>query len=264
MDLSERLHALIAAGRMPPLVLLADAHIALQVAQSLLHTKAEHHPDLHFYRPEGKTGMHSIASMRQLCDEVALPPHEAPVKVFIVTEAERMLETSANALLKTFEEPTERTHFILLTHHPERIAPTLLSRAQTFSSAGEHYKPNERLNALLSSGITREALTSLCATFEEEKKQWEKELDAGAVALRSQEVAFSYLQTVLGWFRDREFIALGVTHALYNPQELIARLPYIPFQKVEKQVGLTRLGFERSIKLETCLTALFTKLQLLN
>ncbi len=89
------------------------------------------HPDLHLYRPEGKIGMHSIQSMRQLSEEVYLPPYESERKVFIIHEAERMLPSSSNALLKTFEEPSPDTVIILISSSPDHLLPTILSRCRT-------------------------------------------------------------------------------------------------------------------------------------
>ena len=89
------------------------------------------HPDIHVYRPEGKLALHSIQSMRQLSDEVSLPPYEASWKAFIIHDADRMLSYSANALLKTFEEPPPRTLIILLSRLKTALMPTILSRCST-------------------------------------------------------------------------------------------------------------------------------------
>lgn len=88
------------------------------------------HPDLHIYLPEGKLGMHSIQAMRELSEEVYLPPFEAERKVFIILDAERMLPFSSNALLKTIEEPSPDTVIILVSNLPELILPTILSRCR--------------------------------------------------------------------------------------------------------------------------------------
>jgi len=48
--------------------------------------------------------------------------------VFIVRDAERLTQQAANALLKTLEEPPERTHFVLLTSQPRRLLDTVRSR----------------------------------------------------------------------------------------------------------------------------------------
>lgn len=92
--------------------------------------EAGNHPDIRVYRPEGKIAMHSIDSMRQLSGEVYLSPYEAKWKVFIIHDAERMLAYSANALLKTFEEPSRDSVIILLSSAPERLLPTILSRCR--------------------------------------------------------------------------------------------------------------------------------------
>lgn len=90
------------------------------------------HPDIHIYRPEGKLGLHSMQGLRQMCDEIHMPPFEANCKVFIVHEADRMLSYSANALLKSFEEPPPRTKIILLSHSHAALLPTILSRCAIF------------------------------------------------------------------------------------------------------------------------------------
>lgn len=93
--------------------------------------EAGNHPDLHIFRPEGKIGMHSIQSMRELTEMVYKHPYEAERKVFIIYDADRMLTYSANALLKTFEEPAKQSVIILLSHAPQRLLPTVLSRCRS-------------------------------------------------------------------------------------------------------------------------------------
>ncbi len=89
------------------------------------------HPDIHEYYPEGKLGLHSIQSMRELTHETLLPSYESPWKFFIIHDADRMLPTSSNALLKAFEEPPCRTLIILLTSHLSQMLPTIRSRCRT-------------------------------------------------------------------------------------------------------------------------------------
>lgn len=97
---------------------------------SLLLGKPIPHPDLHIYHPEGKSGLHPVDNMRQMIDETHLPPYEAPAKIFIIQDADRMLPASSHALLKTFEEPSYNTHFILVSHSLEAILPTIVSRSR--------------------------------------------------------------------------------------------------------------------------------------
>lgn len=51
-------------------------------------------------------------------------------RVIVIDYAERMAKPAQNAFLKLLEEPSEGTHFILLTHQPGLLLPTILSRAQ--------------------------------------------------------------------------------------------------------------------------------------
>jgi DNA polymerase-3 subunit delta' len=90
----------------------------------------KNHPDVYIYRPEGKIGMHSIDSMRQMCEKVYLAPFSSSKKIFIIHNAEKMLPSSANSLLKTFEEPSLDTIIILLSSNPGALLPTVLSRCR--------------------------------------------------------------------------------------------------------------------------------------
>ncbi len=126
------------------------------------------HPDVHVYRPEGKLGLHSIQALRQLSEEVSLPPYEASWKVFIIHDADRMLSYSANALLKTFEEPPPRTLIILLSRSQAALLPTILSRCRTlhFRMIAPHLiqdflQKNYQLEAAACDKIIRQAQGSL-------------------------------------------------------------------------------------------------------
>jgi DNA polymerase-3 subunit delta' len=57
-------------------------------------------------------------------------PAEGQFKVAIVTDAETMNETAANAFLKLLEEPPPQTVFLLTTGRPEQLLPTIVSRCQ--------------------------------------------------------------------------------------------------------------------------------------
>lgn len=89
----------------------------------------EIHPDLHILKPEGKSGLHPVEQIREMITEMHKPPFEAPKKVFIFYDAERMQSVSANALLKTLEEPDLDSAILLLSSSPNEIMPTILSRA---------------------------------------------------------------------------------------------------------------------------------------
>ena len=87
------------------------------------------HPDVHVYAPESATG-YLIAQTRELLEDVALAPIRSKNKVYIIDRAEQLRANSANALLKTLEEPPAGVTFILLGTSADTILPTIVSRCQ--------------------------------------------------------------------------------------------------------------------------------------
>ncbi len=87
------------------------------------------HPDVHYYTPESATG-YLISQTRELLEDVALAPIRAKHKVYIIDRAEQMRANTANALLKTIEEPPKTVTFILLGTSTDTILPTIVSRCQ--------------------------------------------------------------------------------------------------------------------------------------
>jgi DNA polymerase-3 subunit delta' len=61
---------------------------------------------------------------------MSLRPLEAPYKIALIRDAQKLTLSAGNALLKTLEEPNGEALFILLTHQPEKILPTIRSRCQ--------------------------------------------------------------------------------------------------------------------------------------
>lgn len=73
-------------------------------------------------------GTITVDSIRRLYD--LTKTIEPNGRVIIIDYAERMAKPAQNAFLKLLEEPTEGTHFILLTHQPNILLPTIRSRVQ--------------------------------------------------------------------------------------------------------------------------------------
>jgi hypothetical protein len=89
------------------------------------------HPDVVTLVREGAAQIVPIESVRnQVIARVGFPPHEGPVRMFIVEEATAMAPPAANALLKTLEEPPRHTLFVLCTTAPDQLLPTIRSRCQ--------------------------------------------------------------------------------------------------------------------------------------
>ncbi|MBQ0057803.1 MAG: DNA polymerase III subunit delta [Bacteroidales bacterium] len=69
-------------------------------------------------------------------------PYESDYRILILWLPERMNEDAANKLLKIIEEPYEKTFFLLVSHDPEKIIGTILSRVQRLQLAPFDLKGN--------------------------------------------------------------------------------------------------------------------------
>lgn len=72
----------------------------------------------------------TVDQVRALADEVSLTSHRDGYRVVRLHPAEALNVQAANALLKTLEEPPARTVFLIVTHQPRRLLPTMVSRCQ--------------------------------------------------------------------------------------------------------------------------------------
>lgn len=242
--------------------------VALEFAQSILGCNSAIHPDLHQYRPEGKLGLHSISSIRNLIEEVYTSPYQAKNKVFILYDADRMLPTSSNALLKTLEEPSSDTTIILLMPYGRVLLPTILSRCQVLK-----FKENQA--SLIVSPLKQKVIDLICQesaqgyvellksikeisdALEGMRKAKEKELSEkifgsqsknefslaqqelyqkeieGYCALHSAEEHKALLDTVLEVFRDLHLLKVGGNYALLihlnkDRQDLLSSYSTLP------------------------------------
>lgn len=101
------------------------------------------HPDFRLLQPEAltdavdteegkKKGSQQITidQVRALDDFLMVGTHRGGLRIIVVNPAEAMNRSTANSLLKTLEEPTPNTLFILVSSEPARLLPTIRSRCQ--------------------------------------------------------------------------------------------------------------------------------------
>lgn len=103
------------------------------------------HPDFRFVQPESEveeaeagkkpSRQISVEQIRGLADFLGMSAHQGGRRVVIIHPAEAMNANAANALLKNLEEPPPGLLFILVTHKPQALLPTLLSRCLSFNIA---------------------------------------------------------------------------------------------------------------------------------
>lgn len=86
------------------------------------------HPDVKVIKPASLHFL--ITQIQDLQKEVYISPYEGKKKVYILDEVNKMTTQAANAFLKTLEEPSPTTLFILISNSGEILLPTIISRCQ--------------------------------------------------------------------------------------------------------------------------------------
>ena len=79
---------------------------------------------------EGKSSMIAIAEAKFIIDKLSFHSLEGGYRAVVVYLPEKMNKDAANRLLKSVEEPPEKTLFIFITHAPEKVLTTISSRCQ--------------------------------------------------------------------------------------------------------------------------------------
>lgn len=184
--------------------------------------RAGSHPDVITLVPEGKSRIISVDSMREkLIEPMSLAAFSGGWKVGVVVGADRLRTESANAFLKSLEEPTPKTMYLLLTDQPDAILPTIVSRSQRIDLPlppgileGEDYEEVSDLFAAKDAAGLAAMLKVLKESAEDEdvalvRKAFYKTLMSFVRALMVSEklprhLAFRNIETVETAFRQSE------------------------------------------------------------
>lgn len=86
------------------------------------------HPDIEVIAPVG--AFITVDQVREINRNLNLRPHESQARVFIIRGARKFNAESANAFLKSLEEPPSFVYFLLLTDRLDSILATIVSRCQ--------------------------------------------------------------------------------------------------------------------------------------
>lgn len=178
---AEQLPPLAAAGRLYPSIILHGGEpadrlaLANRIARALLCDgepetrpcgRCRHcrridigndrvfHPDFVFVRrdPKKRETVIPVDKVRALLQTAQVSPFEARGQVFVIVEAEVLHPAGANVLLKTLEEPADRSprNFLLLASSASELLPTLRSRSWTvYLGAGDDGGDDELASDLL-------------------------------------------------------------------------------------------------------------------
>ncbi len=131
--------------------------------QSCQLYSAGNHPDLSLIEPEETGKQLKIAQVRELIEYVALKSFSGKQKIAIIEPADAMNRATANALLKTLEEPPSQSMLFLLSHIPSKLPITIRSRCQRidFKPAYNQTDIDWLKNNLVDSKLSAEALLRL-------------------------------------------------------------------------------------------------------
>lgn len=95
----------------------------------------------------------TIEQVRELHDFINVSSHRGGRKVILVNPAEALNVAAANALLKSLEEPPPGTHFILVSHRPQRLMRTIISRCRQLALRAP--EKSEALEWLAGQGVAQ-------------------------------------------------------------------------------------------------------------
>lgn len=119
---------------------VGKATVALRFAAGLLDGETDErarrlalagtHPDLRIVEPEGATSL-GVDQAREMVSRASMTPVESNRTVFLLPEAGAMTDQAANALLKTLEEPSGSSVFLLVSESEDDFPPTVASRCRT-------------------------------------------------------------------------------------------------------------------------------------
>ncbi len=91
---------------------------------------AHTHVDTMWLEPQSKARQIKAEQVRDLVHRIGQTSFEGGWKAGIILSADCMNTNSANALLKTLEEPPPKTLLLLVTDSPQALLPTIISRCQ--------------------------------------------------------------------------------------------------------------------------------------
>ena len=177
-----------------------------------------------------------VDQMRHIEREANYRPFEGKARVFLIDDAERLNDASANALLKILEEPPPTSQLILITARPAMLLPTIRSRCQMIrfaplksSDIESHLLKNEladgptaRLRARAAGGSIGRALSGDIETFTEQRKAMLAVLNALVVTSDQAALLRSAEQLNEAQYKDEFEERLDVLETLIRDAWLLA------------------------------------------
>lgn len=244
------------------------------------------HPDVHII-DTGSSEV-KIEYIRQLQRDISLRPYEARIKVFIICNAHNLNPSSANALLKTLEEPTASSLVILITEKPSLLFKTIVSRCQIVKFSA---LPREELEDILikdydlkpqpahflayyCEGRFGRALSLKDADILTDKNKIIDEFivsspHAASRSVQERQDIRNNLNMLATWFRDIYLAKIGLPHKelinLDRKDELLGLVSSFTFEQLDeimKNISSSLLYLDQNINTRLLLTNLKLSLRI--
>lgn len=198
------------------------------------------HPDVFGIWPENIEGKNiKIKQIHEFIRKTQLRPYVGDSKVGIIISAEKMTKEAQNALLKTLEEPPERTFLILTCSNKSQIIDTIVSRCKIFESF--KYEDEEvdlvTIKKLVNSNII------------ERFKYIEEFLNKTSKSKSDQLIAIqNFLINLLTYFRQQLLKKLGKENQVLEIINLIEKTRVAIESNVNKRLALENLMINLPLK----------------
>lgn len=220
---------------------------ACQICSNCTRIRRQQHPDLDIIEAEREGGVIKVEQIRELQYHLSLTPYEASYRVALLKRFEEANNYTANALLKTLEEPPSKVVLMLTAESSVQLLPTITSRCEVIRL--RPVQPEILIEGLEQKlGITTEEARELalqsggCPGYAmslhqqpERRKKRQTWLDDHGTLLsenfvkrfefvnvisKDRENLRDFLHIMLSFWRDVALCATGVQSHLYNPDRI--------------------------------------------
>ena len=194
---------------------------------------------------ENKQGAIGTAEAESIIRKLQFKSFEGGARVMIIWLPERMNISASNKLLKILEEPSPGTYFLLVSHRPDQLLPTIRSRCMHVQ-----VPPKDRRHVSAQSYETLQNLLDLCFSGKPSGiPDWAEE-----VASRGREAQKAFLSDSLQILRQYYMIFLGVPQLAFldKPTEISSqryanRMGGVFFQKIYHRLNTSLEQLERNV-----------------
>lgn len=171
------------------------------------------HPDVVLVEP-GDSGSIKIDPIRDVIDRASYRPFEGKRRAVIVDAADALVVAAQNALLKTLEEPTPSSVFMLLTSRPDMLLVTVRSRCIRLAfTEGAPLDVDEGARA-----VAQRVLAQAASAGDGARLDGAKELlsNTGSTAAADREQVTAHLKAMASLLRDMAIISTRSDAPLAN------------------------------------------------